>query len=94
MINNDNVIYCKECETQLWSGDGDYVPAYFPCHACGVLITNTITGREYLQLQQSRKDRQAQLKAEAQRKRRNAASRGRYAAMKSLGMVKTPYGWE
>ena len=91
MINIDNVIYCKECETQLWAGDD--VPAYLHCAACGEMA-ETMTGREYLALQTSRKERQAQLKAEARRKRRNATSRERYAAMKSLGMVKTPYGWE
>lgn len=33
-------------------------------------------------------------KAEKARKRRNAIARDRYAMMKSLGLVKTPYGWE
>ena len=92
MVNIDNVIYCKECEQQLWAG-GDVPACLVHCPACGPMA-ETITGREYLALQVSRKEHQAQLKAEARRKRRNAASRGRYAAMKSLGMVKTPYGWE
>lgn len=34
------------------------------------------------------------IKKEQQRKQRNANSRARYQAMRSLGMVKTPYGWE
>jgi len=33
-------------------------------------------------------------KAEQKRKRANARRRARYNAMRSLGMVKTPYGWE
>lgn len=33
-------------------------------------------------------------KRDAQRAKRNRAARGRNAAMRSLGLVKTPYGWE
>lgn len=32
--------------------------------------------------------------AEAYRLRRNRANRERHAALRSLGLVKTPYGWE
>ncbi len=32
--------------------------------------------------------------AELKRRERNAARRGRYQAMRDLGMVRTPYGWE
>lgn len=36
----------------------------------------------------------AMIRAEAKRQRRNREARGRYSAMRSLGLVKTPYGWE
>jgi hypothetical protein len=32
--------------------------------------------------------------AERKRIKRNSAARERYSALRSLGMVKTPYGWE
>lgn len=34
------------------------------------------------------------VRREAARQRRNRANREKYQAMKDLGMVKTPYGWE
>lgn len=34
------------------------------------------------------------IRREAARQRRNRANREKYQAMKDLGMVKTPYGWE
>jgi hypothetical protein len=36
----------------------------------------------------------AEYAAERKRKRRNSDARARYDAMRSLGLVKTPYGWE
>ena len=34
------------------------------------------------------------VRAEASRQRRNRSNRERYDAMRSIGMVKTAYGWE
>lgn len=34
------------------------------------------------------------VRAEASRQRRNRNARERHAALRSLGLVKTPYGWE
>jgi hypothetical protein len=34
------------------------------------------------------------VRAEASRQRRNRRARERHDAMRSLGLVKTPYGWE
>ena len=33
-------------------------------------------------------------KTETQKRQRNTAARARYSAMRSLGMKRTPYGWE
>lgn len=99
MLNIDNVIYCKECESQIWAGESEDQIAtgeplsYFHCGHCGRVV-ETLTGREYLALESGRRDRQAQFKAEAKRKRRATYQRERYQAMRSLGLNKTPYGWE
>ena len=39
-------------------------------------------------------ERAALVRAHASRLRQNRNSRERYQAMRDLGMVKTPYGWE
>lgn len=101
MINVENVIFCKECETQLCAGEPSDSPwavdgpqgTRFYCGHCGK-VAETMNGREYLALESERKERQAALKAEAQRKRRNADARARYDARRSLGLKRTPYGWE
>jgi hypothetical protein len=36
----------------------------------------------------------ARVRQDAARRRRNLNARNRYDALRSIGMVKTPYGWE
>lgn len=74
---------CYECEfTATFS---DHNPSRSKC--CNAPL---ISFEEFSQLQAQRLQRKNELK----RKQKNSAQRARYAAMRSVGMVKTPYGWE